>query len=47
LQERSWIGIFIQYEILQYHVKGAYIYPFELAALPFEQTTGRTSIGGA
>lgn len=46
LQGRSWVGIFIQYEILQYHTKGAYIYPFETRAMPFANTLGATAIGG-
>ena len=38
LRDQNQISIMIEYYIRKFHVKGSYVYPFVLGALPFTET---------
>jgi phage baseplate assembly protein W len=42
VQGDHWIGIYIEYEILQFHTQGSYVYPFVREPMPMSETVGRS-----
>jgi len=38
VQGEHWVGIYIEYEILQFHTRGSYVFPFVRNAMPMRET---------
>jgi phage baseplate assembly protein W len=38
VQGEHWIGVYIEFEVLRYHVTGSYVYPFVRTPMPLSET---------